>query len=79
MENDPIDLDEYLMSRSFDVQGEKLKIYEAILGAILRKYVPSNKKIEINLLKVYTDTIMDITLNDAGVAKISWGEDYADI
>jgi hypothetical protein len=77
MQQEPIDLDEYLASRFFDVQTEKLKIYEAVLGAVLKKYVPANKKIEINLLKAYTDVIMDVTLNDAGIAKVSWGEDNA--
>lgn len=77
MGNDPISLDEYLTSRFFDVQAEKLKIYEAVLGAVLRKYVPSNKKIEINLIKAYTDTIMDMTIDENGIAKISWGEDVS--
>jgi hypothetical protein len=74
MEEDLIDLDEFLASRSFDVQGEKLKIYEAILALLLRKYVPSNRKIEINLMRAYTDTVLDITLDESGMAKISWGE-----
>lgn len=79
MQEDLIDLDDFLSSRSFDVQAEKLKVYEAILGAVLKKYVPSNKKIEINLMKAYTDIVMDITLNEAGIAKISWGEDSVSI
>ena len=79
MQNEPIDLDDFLASRFFDVQGEKLKLYEAILGSLLRKYVPANKKIEINLLKAYTDTILDMSINDEGLVKISWGEDNAGI
>lgn len=72
---EPIDLDEYLSSRSFDVLTEKLNLYEAILGALLRKYVPAKKKIEVNLLKASNDTILDVTLDAQGIAKISWGED----
>jgi hypothetical protein len=74
MEEDLIDLDDFLSSRSFDVPSEKLKIYEAILANILRKYVPANRKIEINLFRAYTDTVLDITMNTDGKAKISWGE-----
>lgn len=72
---EPIDLDEYLSSRSFDVLTEKLNLYEAILGALLRKYVPAKKKVEVNLLKASNDTILDVTLDAQGIAKISWGED----
>jgi hypothetical protein len=72
---EPIDLDEYLSSRSFDVLTEKLNLYEAILGALLRKYVPAKKKVEVNLLKASNDTILDVTLDAHGIAKISWGED----
>lgn len=75
MKEDLIDLDEFLASRSFDVQADKLKIYEALLAQLLRKYVPHKRKIEINLMKAYTDTILDITLAEDGNAKISWGED----
>lgn len=75
MQNEPLSLDEFLSSRLFDVQVEKLKIYEALLSQLLRKYVPNNRKIEINLMKAYTDTILDITLDEDGIAKISWGED----
>lgn len=75
MINEPLSLDEFLSSRLFDVQAEKLKIYEALIAQLLRKYVPGNRKIEINLLKAYTDTMLDITLNEDGIAKISWGED----
>jgi hypothetical protein len=79
MKEDLIDLDDFLASRSIDVYG-KLQIYEAVLANILRKYIPSNKKIEINLFRAYTDTVLDITLNADGKAKISWGEDkHADI
>ncbi len=74
MQQEPLSLDEFLSSRLFDVQAEKLKIYEAILAQMLRKYVPSNRKIEINLMKAYTDTTLDITLDENGIAKISWGE-----
>ncbi len=74
MQQEPLSLDEFLSSRLFDVQGEKLKIYEALLAQMLRKYVPSNRKIEINLMKAYTDTTLDITLDENGIAKISWGE-----
>jgi hypothetical protein len=55
------------------VSEEKLKLYEAVLAGVLRKYVPADRKIEINLVTAYTDTILDITLNDSGKAKISWG------
>lgn len=72
--NEPINLDDYLASRFFDVQAEKLKAYEAILGAVLRKYVPKDKKIEIDLIKVYKETILDVTLDEEGKAKISWGD-----
>jgi hypothetical protein len=72
--NEPIDLDDYLASRSFDVPKEKLNTYEAILAAVLRKYVPEGRKIEIDMVKVYKDTILDVTLDDNGKAKISWGE-----
>lgn len=72
---DPIDLDEYLTSGSFDVLEEKLKLYEAILGALLRKYVPVKRKVEVNLIKASNDTILDVTLDANGMAKISWGED----
>jgi hypothetical protein len=72
---EPLNLDDYLASRFFDVQEQKLLIYEAILGLVLRKYVPKNNKIEINLLKAYRDTILDVTLDDKGNAKISWRED----
>lgn len=75
----PLDLDDYLASRSFDVQAEKLKIYEALLGSLLRKYVPANKKIELNLLRLYKDTILDVTLDANGQAKISWGEAKQDV
>ena len=79
MEEDLIDLDDFLSSRSIDVRG-KLQIYEAVLASILRKYVPVNKKVEINLFRAYTNTVLDITLNADGQAKISWGEDkHADI
>jgi hypothetical protein len=74
MEQDLIDLDEFLASRFFDVQKEKLSIYEAVLAAVLRKYVPHNRKIEINLMHAYTDTILDISLREDGTAKVSWGE-----
>lgn len=74
MQQEPISLDEFLSSRLFDVPSEKLKIYEAILAQLLRKYVPHNRKIEINLMKAYTDTVLDITLDKDGIAKISWGE-----
>lgn len=72
--DEPLNLDEYLASRFSSVQDKKLEIYEALLGAILRLYVPSNKKVRINLLKASTDTILDITLDDNGTAKISWEE-----
>jgi hypothetical protein len=72
---EPIDLDDYLASRSFDVQTEKLKIYEAILGAMLRKYVVKEKKLDLNLLRAYSDTILDITISENGLAKVSWRED----
>lgn len=75
MEEDLIDLDDFLSSRSIDVSEEKLKIYQALLALILRKYVPAGNKIEINLFTAYTDTIIDIRLNEDGKAKISWGED----
>lgn len=75
MEEDLIDLDDFLASRSFDVCAEKLKIYEAVLAGVLRKYVPNNRKIEINLFKAYTDTVLDMTLNEHGTVKISWGDD----
>lgn len=74
MEEDLIDLDDFLLSRSIDVQADKLKIYEALLALIMRKYIPAGNKIEINLFKAYTDTTMDIKLNEDGKAKISWGE-----
>ncbi len=74
MKEDLIDLDEFLSSRSFDVPAEKLKVYEAILALVLRKYVPSNRKIEINLFRAYTDTVIDISLRTDGTAKISWGD-----
>ncbi len=75
MQSEPINLDEYLASRFFDVQTEKLKFYESLLGAVLRKYVPSNKKVEVNLIKAYKNTILDVTLYEDGIVKVSWGED----
>lgn len=72
---EPIDLDDYLASRSFDVQTEKLKIYEAILGAVLRKYLVKDKKLSLNLLRAYSDTILDVTISEDGLAKVSWRED----
>ena len=74
MEEDLIDLDDFLTSRSIDVSEEKLKIYEAMLALILRKYVPAGNKIEINLFKAYTDTAIDIRLNSDGQTRISWKE-----
>jgi hypothetical protein len=76
MQDEPISLDDYLSSRFFDVPSEKLRLYEALLGALLKKYAPANKKIEINLLKAYTDIILDITVDDSGMAKLSWGEEW---
>ena len=75
MSNDPINLDDFLASRFLDSQTEKIKVLEAVLGAVLRKYVPANKKVEVNLIKASNDTILDVTLDDNGTAKISWGED----
>ena len=75
MSNEPINLDDFLASRFFDVQGEKLKVYEAVLGALLRKYVPAKKKIQLNLVKASSDTLLDVTLDANGNAKISWEED----
>lgn len=72
---EPLDLDDFLASRFFNVQEKKLEIYEAILGCVLRKYVPKDKKIQLNLLKAYSDTILDVTLDDDGITKISWRED----
>lgn len=72
---EPLSLDDFLASRFSHVQEEKLKIYEAILGAVLRKYVPKNKKIALNLLKASTDTFLDVTLDANGNVKISWEED----
>lgn len=74
MEEDLIDLDDFLLSRSIDVCEDKLKIYEALLALVMRKYVPAGNKIEINLFKAYTDTLIDVKLNVDGKAKISWGE-----
>jgi hypothetical protein len=74
MSDEPLSLDDFLASRFFDVQAEKLKVYEAILSALLRKHIPEGKKIEIDLIKVYKDTILDVTLDENGKAKISWGE-----
>ena len=75
MNNEPLDLDEYLASRFSDVQTEKLRLYEAVLAAVLRKYVPINKKVEVNLIRASKDTYLDVTLDDNGTAKISWGDD----
>ena len=72
--SNPENLDEYLASRFSDVQAEKLKIYEAVLAGVLRKYVPKNRKIEINLIKAPNDTFLDVTLDENGVAKITWEE-----
>ena len=74
MEEDLLDLDDFLSSRSIDVEKSKLQIYEAVLALVLRKYVPAGKKIDINLFRAYTDTILDVKLNEDGKAKISWGE-----
>jgi hypothetical protein len=74
MEEDLIDLDDFLSSRSIDVSADKLKIYEAMLALILRKYVSAGNKVEINLFTAYTDTTVDIRLNEDGKTKISWGE-----
>lgn len=77
--NEPINLDDFLASRFFDVEKQKLNTYEAILAALLRKYVPKGKKIELNLLHSSNDTLLDVTLNDQGIAKISWGDDNVSI
>jgi hypothetical protein len=74
MNNEPLSLDDFLASRFFDVQTKKLEIYEAIVAAMLRKYVPQNKKVSLDLIKVYNDTVLDVTLDDDGIAKISWEE-----
>jgi septum formation topological specificity factor MinE len=74
MDNEPLDLDDFLASRFFDVQAKKLETYEAILAAVLRKYIPVGRKIEVNLLKASNETILDVTLDDNGVAKIKWEE-----
>jgi hypothetical protein len=73
--NEPLSLDDFLASRFFNVKDEKLKIYEAILGLLLRKYVPEGKKIELNLLKASVDTILDVRIDEQGNAKIRWEND----
>jgi len=79
MSNEFIDLDEYLASRSFDVLEEKVRIYEAVAAALLRKYVPLGKKIEIDLVKVYNNTILDLAFHESGKVKLEWREDHASI
>lgn len=74
MSDELIDLDQFLESYQ-NPEKVKLQIYEAILALLVRKYVPSNKKIELNLNHSYRDTILDVTINSQGFAKLSWGED----
>jgi hypothetical protein len=73
MKDDTIDLEQYL--QSFENPDQvKLHIYEALLALLVRKYIPGNKKIELNLNHSYRDTLLDVTINSDGIAKISWGE-----
>lgn len=74
MSDDLIDLDQYLENYE-NPQQVKLQIYEAVLALLIRKYVPRNKKIELNLNHSYRDTFLDVTINSQGIAKLSWGED----
>ena len=74
MSDDLIDLDQYL-EKYENPDKVKLQMYEAILALLVRKYVPSNKKIELNLNHSYRDTFLDVTINSQGIAKLSWGED----
>jgi hypothetical protein len=53
---------------------EDTELLQAVLGAILRKYVPNNKKIELDLMRSYKDIDLDITVNDFGIAKIKWSD-----
>lgn len=73
--NEPENLDDFIASRFADVKTEKLRLYEAILGAVLRKYVPEDEKIKLNLLKASSDTILDVRIDELGQVKISWEND----
>jgi hypothetical protein len=52
---------------------------EAILSAVLRKYVPKGKRIELDLLRAYREVDLDIYVTSLGKAKISWSDNDATI
>jgi len=58
-------------SRSFDVY-EELHLLHSVLGAILRKYVPNNKKVELDLMRSSREVDLDIFVDENGSAKVSW-------
>jgi len=66
--NDGLDSEE---SGPFDVY-EELHLLQSVLGAILRKYVPNNKKVELNLMRASREIDLDIVVDKNGIAKVSW-------
>jgi hypothetical protein len=49
-------------------------LLQTILAAVLKKYVPRNKKIELDLLKVHKDVYLDIYETSPGKIKIGWSD-----
>jgi hypothetical protein len=73
LQKDLVYLDEFLSEYPNPVD-QKLRVYEAIIAGLLRKYIPIGNKVELNLYHSYKDTYLDVKLNDDGITKISWGE-----
>lgn len=73
---DDVDLDDYMELFSGSRSDKILPYYEAILAALLRKYVKEGEKIKLNLNHVYKDTYLDVTINDEDVSKVkvTWKE-----
>lgn len=73
---DDVELDDYLELFSGTREEKILPYYEAILAALLRKFVPEGNKIQLNLNHVYKDTYLDVTINDedSSKVKVTWKE-----
>ena len=73
-----VDLDDYLevVGGSQTFAEKKLRYYEAILAAFMRRFVSEGNKVEINLNHIYKDTYLDVTINDKDPAKVkvTWRE-----
>lgn len=73
---DNVDLDDYLQLFSGSRAEKILSYYEAILAALLRKFISEGNKVELNLHHVYKDTYLDVTINDEDPSKVkvTWKE-----